>query len=54
MLAWMGGLGVSEYNGIVSPAYCVYRLKRLQIPNLCIIYIKRRCIWLNLRDIQQV
>ena len=28
MLAWMGGLGVSEYNGIVSPAYCVYRLKK--------------------------
>ncbi|WP_414545297.1 hypothetical protein [Nostoc sp. CCY0012] len=25
MLAWMGGLGVSEYTGIVSPAYCVYR-----------------------------
>lgn len=28
MLAWMGGLGVSEYNGIVSPAYCIYRLKK--------------------------
>lgn len=28
MLAWMGGLGVSAYNGIVSPAYCIYRLKR--------------------------
>lgn len=26
MLAWMGGLGVSKYNGIVSPAYCVYKL----------------------------
>lgn len=26
MLAWMGGLGVSEFEGIVSPAYCVYRL----------------------------
>ncbi len=26
MLAWMGGLGVSAYNGIVSPAYCIYRL----------------------------
>lgn len=26
MLAWMGGLGVSAYNGLVSPAYCVYRL----------------------------
>ncbi len=25
MLAWMGGLGVSKYSGIVSPAYAVYR-----------------------------
>ncbi len=28
MLAWLGGLGVSKYNGIVSPAYCVYELKK--------------------------
>jgi type I restriction enzyme S subunit len=26
MLAWNGSLGVSRYPGIVSPAYCVYRL----------------------------
>ena len=26
MLAWMGGLGVSNYSGIVSPAYCIYKL----------------------------
>lgn len=25
MLAWNGSLAVSEYDGIVSPAYCVYR-----------------------------
>jgi type I restriction enzyme S subunit len=25
MLAWMGGLGVAGHDGIVSPAYCVYR-----------------------------
>ena len=25
MLAWMGGLGITKYAGIVSPAYCVYR-----------------------------
>lgn len=25
MLAWMGGLGVSKYDGIVSPAYAVYK-----------------------------
>ena len=27
MLAWKSALGVSEYDGIVSPAYCVYRPK---------------------------
>ena len=26
MLAWLGGLGVSEYDGLVSPAYCIYKL----------------------------
>lgn len=26
MLAWLGGLGVSSYNGLVSPAYCVYKM----------------------------
>ena len=25
MLAWMGGLGVSDFDGIVSPAYAVYK-----------------------------
>lgn len=28
MLAWNGSLGVSRYEGIVSPAYCVYRFKK--------------------------
>lgn len=27
MLAWLGGLGVSKYEGIVSPAYCIYSQK---------------------------
>lgn len=26
MLAWMGGLGISNYDGLVSPAYSVYTL----------------------------
>ncbi len=26
MLAWLGGLGVSRYSGIVSPAYCTYKM----------------------------
>ena len=25
MIAWNGSLGVSGFNGVVSPAYCVYR-----------------------------
>jgi len=27
MLAWNGSLGISSYNGMTSPAYCVYRMK---------------------------
>lgn len=27
MLAWNGSLGISSYNGMTSPAYCVYRIK---------------------------
>jgi len=27
MLAWNGSLAFSEYNGITSPAYCIYELK---------------------------
>ena len=32
MLAWLGGLGVSQNDGIVSPAYCVYKLIDKQNP----------------------
>ncbi len=28
MLAWNGSLGVSRHDGIVSPAYCVYRFNK--------------------------
>lgn len=28
MLAWLGGLGVSNNEGVVSPAYCTYKLIR--------------------------
>lgn len=31
MLAWKRALGVSHYDGIVSPAYCVYRAKNNRI-----------------------
>ena len=32
MLAWNGSLGVSRYDGIASPAYCVYRFKDDALP----------------------
>lgn len=33
MLAWNGSLGVSQFNGIVSPAYCVFNAnKKLIVP----------------------
>jgi type I restriction enzyme S subunit len=28
MLAWNGSLGISPFNGIVSPAYCVFRINK--------------------------
>ena len=28
MLAWNGSMGVSKFDGIASPAYCVYRLNK--------------------------
>jgi type I restriction enzyme S subunit len=27
MLAWNGSLGISQHNGMTSPAYCVYRVR---------------------------
>jgi type I restriction enzyme, S subunit len=32
MLAWNGSMGVSEFEGIVSPAYCVYRFGKQAEP----------------------
>jgi len=33
MWAWMGALGITEYAGIVSPSYHVYRLKKNRTPD---------------------
>jgi type I restriction enzyme S subunit len=33
MLAWNGSMGISPYDGITSPAYCVYRIKNGYNPN---------------------
>lgn len=32
MLAWNGSLGVSRYDGIASPAYCVYHFDEVAMP----------------------
>jgi type I restriction enzyme S subunit len=32
MLAWNGSMGVSRYDGIASPAYCVYRFNEGALP----------------------
>lgn len=32
MLAWNGSMGVSRFEGVVSPAYCVYRFKERANP----------------------
>lgn len=32
MLAWNGSLGASRYEGIASPAYCVYRFNKDALP----------------------
>ena len=33
MLAWNGSLGVSKFDGIVSPAYCVYQFNNGVLPS---------------------
>lgn len=45
MLAWLGGLGVSKHEGIVSPAYCVYKLQDAQNPRF-LHYLYRTPIYL--------
>lgn len=35
MLAWNRGLGVTKYDGIVSPAYCVFELGSDLHPDFC-------------------
>lgn len=45
MLAWLGGLGVSKHEGIVSPAYCVYKLQDAQNPRF-LHYLYRTPVYL--------
>jgi type I restriction enzyme S subunit len=41
MWAWMGALGVSEYSGIISSAYCVYRQQDTLFQNRYLDYLGR-------------
>lgn len=45
MLAWMSGLGITAHDGIVSPAYCVYRQLEKHNP-LYLNYLYRTPIYL--------
>lgn len=47
MLAWKRAMGVSKYEGIVSPAYCVYRAKR-EINPAYFHYLFRTDVYANL------
>ena len=33
MLAWMGAMGISKYEGVTSPAYYILRAKKGQLPD---------------------
>lgn len=48
MLAWKRALGVSNYQGIISPAYCVYRKKRDDILPDYYHYLFRTDVYANL------
>lgn len=41
MLAWNGSLGISPYPGIVSPAYCVFKIINNQINPLFLHFLHR-------------
>lgn len=46
MLAWLGGLGVSEINGIVSPAYSIYKATNEILPRFAH-YLYRTKLYLD-------
>lgn len=47
MLAWKRALGVSQYEGIVSPAYCVYRTNK-ELDSKYFHYLYRTDMYANL------
>ena len=45
MKAWQGSLGLSEYEGIVSPAYFVYRVNQKSIEGGYLHYLVRSSLY---------
>lgn len=53
MRMWQGAVGVSKYNGIVSPAYTVITPKKEENPNFYYYYFKNKRILFNFRQHSQ-
>lgn len=53
MRMWQGAVGVSKYNGIVSPAYAVITPKKEENPNFYYYYFKNKRMLFNFRQHSQ-
>ncbi|WP_313999421.1 restriction endonuclease subunit S [Lactobacillus paragasseri] len=53
MRMWQGAVGVSKYNGIVSPAYTVITPKKEESPNFYYYYFKNKRMLFNFRQHSQ-
>ncbi len=53
MRMWQGAVGVSKYNGIVSPAYTVITPKKEENPNFYYYYFKNKRMLFNFRQYSQ-
>ena len=53
MRMWQGAVGVSKYNGIVSPAYTVITPKKEENPNFYYYYFKNKRMLFNFRQHSQ-
>ncbi|WP_255807361.1 restriction endonuclease subunit S [Lactobacillus intestinalis] len=53
MRMWQGAVGVSKYNGIVSPAYTVVTPKKEENPNFYYYYFKNKRMLFNFRQHSQ-
>lgn len=51
LLAWMGAIGVSNYNGVTSPAYDILTAKVPIDSNFTTIYSETKLVFLNCESI---